>query len=65
MGENNEGLQKVLTALLLLQMSDLSEGDQIELLIRSGWTNGEIAKVCNVTENAVAIRKTRFRKSQK
>jgi len=61
----NDGLQKVLTALLLVQMADMSEADQIGILIRAGWANSEIAQVCSVTENAIAIRKTRLKKSTK
>jgi hypothetical protein len=59
------GIQKVLTAFLLLQLAEMSEGDQIELLIRSGWTNAEIAQVCGATENAIAIRRTRLKKTTK
>ena len=60
-----QGIQKVLTALLLVQLTDMSEGDQIGLLIRAGWSNAEIAQVCGATENAIAVRKTRLKKSAK
>jgi len=63
--DGNEGLQKVLTALLLVQMADMDEADQINLLIRAGWSNADIAQVCGVTENAIAIRKTRMKKLTK
>jgi len=60
-----KGIQRVLTALLLVQMNDMSEGDQVNLLIRAGWANSDIAQLCGVTENAIAIRKTRLKKSAK
>lgn len=65
MNDDDAGLRKVLTALLLVQMADLSESDQINLLIRAGWSNADIAQVCGVTENAIAIRKTRLKKLTK
>lgn len=58
-------LRKVLTALLLIQLKDVPQPDQVTLLIRSGWSNAEIATVFGITENAVAIKRTRLKKAEK
>jgi DNA-binding NarL/FixJ family response regulator len=58
-------LRKVLTALLLIQLREIPEADQVPLLIRSGWSNAEIAVAFGITENAVAIKRTRLKKAEK
>lgn len=58
-------VRKVLTALLLLQMRDLKETEQMDLLFRAGWNNAEIAQACAISENATAVRRTRWKKSAK
>jgi hypothetical protein len=54
-------LQKILHALLLIQMEDIDESKRLPLLIRAGWTNAEIASSSGMTENAVAVRRTRLK----
>lgn len=59
-------LHKVLHALLLIQLEALDEPHRFSVLIRSGWTNAEIAMATGLSENAVAIRRTRLKqKTQK
>ena len=67
MAESEAGtLQKILHALLLVQMEELEEPNRFSILIRAGWTNGEIASSLAISENAVAVRRTRLKqKAQK
>jgi len=58
---DTEGLRKILNALLLIQLQTLDEAERFPLLIRSGWDNAEIAVALGLTENAVAIRRTRLK----
>lgn len=52
-------LQKILHALLLIQLDQIEESNKFPLLVRAGWANAEIATALGVTENAVAVRRTR------
>jgi DNA-binding CsgD family transcriptional regulator len=61
----NSGIQKVLRALLLIQLKELTESEQVPLLIRAGWNNKEIAVALGVTENSIAIKRTRLKNGVK
>jgi FixJ family two-component response regulator len=54
-------LQKVLHALLLVQLEQMDEQNRFGILMRSGWTNSEIAVALGISENAVAVRRTRLK----
>ena len=55
-------LQKILHALLLIKMEEIEFENRFPILIRAGWSNSEIAMALGLSENAVAIRRTRFKK---
>jgi FixJ family two-component response regulator len=54
-------LQKILHALLLIQMEEIDESNRFPILIRAGWTNAEIASSLGLSESAVAMRRTRLK----
>jgi DNA-binding CsgD family transcriptional regulator len=56
-----EDLRKILNALLLVQLHKLDEAERFPLLVRSGWNNAEIALALGMTENAIAVRRTRLK----
>lgn len=58
-------LQKILHALLLIQLENMDDDRRFPILIRSGWTNAEIAMALGLTENAVSIRRSRFKQKIK
>ena len=55
------GLQKVLTALLLIQLNELDDAARFSILFRSGWTNAEVSTATGLSEGAVAVRRTRLK----
>jgi hypothetical protein len=54
-------LARILHALLLIQLDEIDESKRLPLLIRAGWSNAEIAGSFGMTENAVAVRRTRLK----
>jgi FixJ family two-component response regulator len=54
-------LEKILHALLLIQLNEVEEQNRFPILIRAGWTNAEIANALGITDNAVAVRRTRLK----
>lgn len=60
-GSDTEDLRKILNALLLIQLQKLDEAERFPLLVRSGWNNAEIALALGLTENAIAVRRTRLK----
>jgi DNA-directed RNA polymerase specialized sigma24 family protein len=63
---DSTSLQKVLHALLLIQLESIDEANRFSILMRSGWTNAEIGTALGISEGAVAVRRTRMKqKSQK
>jgi DNA-binding NarL/FixJ family response regulator len=58
-------LQKILHALLLIQLEEIDDEQRFSILVRAGWTNSEIAIALGLSENAAAVRRTRFKQLAK
>jgi DNA-directed RNA polymerase specialized sigma24 family protein len=51
---------RILRALLLVQMEGVEEERRLPLLVQAGWSDGEIASVLGISEDLVAVRRSRF-----
>jgi len=58
-------LDRVMLALLLIQLKDMPQDQGADVLINAGWTNPEIAEIFGMTANAVALRRSRKKKKGK
>jgi len=54
-------LEKILHALLLIQLDEIEEQNRFPILVRAGWSDSEIATALGISKNAVSIRRTRLR----
>ncbi len=58
----NKSLEKTMRALLLVSLNGLNIDAQVETLLRSGFSNVEIAEMTGMTPNAVGVRKMRLKR---
>ena len=58
-------LETTMRALLLAALSDLDLDRQMEILVKAGVGNTEIAKMTGLTAKAVGVRKVRMNKKKK
>jgi ParB-like chromosome segregation protein Spo0J len=62
--ENNE-LQKTMTALLLAQIAGWKQREQIGLLERAGFGQTEIANLLGTSPKAISVRLAEIRKARR
>jgi hypothetical protein len=55
-------LETTLRALLLVSFRDVPVDAQVEILLRAGFTNVDIADLTGMTANAVGLRKIKLKK---
>jgi hypothetical protein len=58
-------LETTMRALLLAALNNLDLDRQMEILIKAGFGNTEIAKMTGLTANAVGLRKIRMNEKKK
>jgi DNA-binding NarL/FixJ family response regulator len=58
-------LETTMRALLLAALSDLDLDRQMEILVKAGVGNTEIAKMTGLTAKAVGVRKVRMNQKKK
>ncbi len=58
-------LETTMRALLLAALSDLDLDSQMEILVKAGVGNREIAKMTGLTAKAVGVRKVRMNQKKK
>lgn len=64
-GNNSELDGRAITALMLLSLRSVDEDSQVDVLLKAGYTNVEIADLCGISAGAVGMRKLRAKAKPK
>jgi hypothetical protein len=59
MAERSSELKLTLRALLLCQLRLLTVGEQMEILLKAGWTSPQVASITGMKPDAVRKRRSR------
>jgi hypothetical protein len=59
MAEEKPELELLLRALLICQLRSLELGEQVEVLLRAGWTAPQVASITGMNQDAIRKRKSR------
>jgi hypothetical protein len=59
MPEEKSDLELTLRALLIVGLSSLDQGEQVDILLKAGWPNVKIAELTGMKANAISMRRAR------